>query len=239
MQLIVLHIPGRLRFASITCPLRSLDLRPVAPCASQGITSATRPLPRIALQLSRCSWLMSFVSQVVIGQSGIAHDSALRSRLQVLVAVDRHNRPPLGRGVAIDVVAAVYARRVQPRSPARGTSACRRLFSLGSPAASRASASSWATASRSSPASRKLARTSSGCAPSRHLGSRDGGGRSCPMSGSGRTIAVRLTATSRSAALPNFEEVIVGFLCSTNWICSRSVLDRQRRPGLSVHAFRR
>ena len=35
--------------------------------------------------------LAMFALEVVVGQSGIAHDSALRSRLQIVVAVDRHH----------------------------------------------------------------------------------------------------------------------------------------------------
>jgi hypothetical protein len=49
----------------------------------------------------------SIRSQVVVRQFGIAHDAALRSRLQIFIAMDRHHRAPTCCGVTIDEVAAV------------------------------------------------------------------------------------------------------------------------------------
>src|ERR1700751_3173299 len=65
------------------------------------------------------------------------------------------------------------------------------------PAASRARPSSWATASQPSAASRRLARTSSSVSPwVWHPGSAGMEAEKPPASGSGRTIAVRLTVKS-------------------------------------------
>jgi len=105
-------------------------------------------------------------SEVVVGQSGIAHDAALSAGLQVLVGVDGHHRPPPRGGVAIDVVAAVDAGE---RPAALLEDAAHPLagddLHAAPPAASLARASSWATASHPSAASRRLARTSSRVSP--------------------------------------------------------------------------
>ena len=45
-------------------------------------------------------------SQVVVRQSGILHDAALRPWLEILVAVNGDNCPASRRGVATDVVRA-------------------------------------------------------------------------------------------------------------------------------------
>src|SRR5436305_10396532 len=88
-----------------------------------------------------------FALQVVLSQSGIAHDAALSAGLQVLVGVDWHHYPPSRGGVAIDVVAAIDAGQ---RPAAFLEHAAHPLagddLHGASPAASRARASSWATA---------------------------------------------------------------------------------------------
>src|SRR5262249_28017053 len=103
--------------------------------------------------------------QVVVGQSGVAHDAALRSGLEVLVAVDRHHGAPARGGLSVDVVGAVdpcerpAALLEHAAHPLAGDNL------HGDSPLSRASPSSWATASQPSAASRRLARTSSRVSP--------------------------------------------------------------------------
>src|SRR5205823_12144152 len=110
--------------------------------------------------------LLPFASEVGVGQAGIAHDAALRAGLEVVVAVDRHHRSPPGGGVAIDVVGTVDAGQ---RPATLLQDAAHLLAGDGLhgavPEVSRAKASSWATASHPSAASRRLARTSSRVSP--------------------------------------------------------------------------
>lgn len=46
-------------------------------------------------------------SKIAVGQSGVAHDSTLSARFQVLVAMDRDDGSPTRDSMPIDVVAAV------------------------------------------------------------------------------------------------------------------------------------
>ena len=56
------------------------------------------------------------LSEIVVGQSGIAHDASLRAGLQILVAVNGYHYTPPGRGVTVDVVAPVDPRQ-RPAAP--------------------------------------------------------------------------------------------------------------------------
>src|SRR5437667_11238518 len=101
--------------------------------------------------------LPPLASEVAVGQAGITHEAMLRAGLEVVVAVNGHHRSSPCGSVPIDVMGAVDAGQ-RPATLLEDLAhllAGDDLHGAG-PAASRAKASSWATASHPAAASRRL-----------------------------------------------------------------------------------